>query len=67
MINIIDSRIIDDLEREFPVEITYESRGCRVANIDYNLCADARISKDDLKEIIKDIIRQEEKCTVTFL
>lgn len=67
MINIIDSRIIDDLEREFPVEITYESRGCRVANIDYNLCPDARISKDDLKEIIKDIIREEENGIVDFI
>lgn len=67
MINIIDSRIIDDLEREFPVEIIYESRGCRVANIDYNLCADARISKDDLKEIIKEIIREEENGIVEFI
>lgn len=71
---VIQSKIWDAFEREFPIEISYSyddklfdwTWGTLVTDIDHNLCPSAHIDKADLMECIRDIIREEENGSVTF-
>lgn len=71
---VIESKIYNAFEREFPIEVSYSfddklfdwTWGTLVMDIDYKLCPDAQIEKGDLMECIRDIIREEENGSVTF-
>jgi hypothetical protein len=68
--NVINSTIYDDMEKDFPIQITYcyadKLFGIVVTEFDYKLCPDACISKRDTEELIKDIIREEHCGLVEF-
>jgi hypothetical protein len=68
--NVINSRVLDDFEKDFPVQITYcyadTLFGVVVTEFDYKLCPDACISKRDAEELVKDIIREEHRGLVEF-
>jgi hypothetical protein len=72
----IESKIIDDNDKEFKVEITYDYTDyygwdkweISVWGYDYTINGmdNMKIGARDLDEMVKDIIREEEGCTVTF-
>jgi len=70
----IHSSVIDDNNQEFTLEITYDYTDyygwdkweISVWGYDYKINGKPSISDKDLAEVMRDIIRQEEKCTVTF-
>lgn len=70
----IESVIIDNDDKQFPVEITYDYSDyygwnkweVSVWGHDHKLNGEASISPRDLDELIKDIIREEEGVHVTF-
>jgi len=69
----IESLIMDDRERMFPIKVSYEffnkswfAFATLVTNIEYNVCPDAQIGKIDLMDCIRDIIKEEENGLVEF-
>lgn len=71
--NMIHSTIMDDNEKVFPIEITYNYHvkglfelTTVISNVDYKLCPDAVICKGNLDDQIWDIIREEEGTPIEF-
>jgi len=70
----ITSSVIDDNDQSFPIEISYDYTDyygwdkweISVWGYDYKINGEASISPKDLSEVIRDIIKEEEKCVVTF-
>jgi len=71
----INSVIIDDEDQEFPIEISYDFTDyygwdrweIEISVWGYDYKADnMQIGANDLSNEIKEIIRIEENCTVTF-
>lgn len=69
----IESKVWDDNEKEFPIEITYDYYDCygwdrwevSVVGFTYSVNGTLNMSDATLHELVKDIIREEE-CAVTF-
>ena len=71
--NTITAVLLDDEEREFPVEITYDyhlyfglMNETIVTGYDFKVNGDPKISQKDLHLWVKDQIREEERRPVTF-
>jgi hypothetical protein len=71
--NMVQSQIMDDSGKVFPIEITYEYHvkglfelTTIISNVDYKLCPDAVIEKANLDDQIHDIIRLEERTAIEF-
>lgn len=67
MITTINTTVTDEMESTFNLEITYEVRGTRVANIEYDMDGCGVFRQVNIWDIIKDKIRDEENTTVDFL
>lgn len=68
---VIHSTIMDDKEKVFPIEITYNYNvkglfelTTIISNLDYKLCPDAVIEKSNLEDQIYEIIRAEERTPI---
>lgn len=70
----IESVIVDDELNAVPVEIDYDYTDyygwdkweVSIWGYDYKLKGEAKCSPKELAYQVRDIIREEEKCTVTF-
>lgn len=70
----IESVVMDDDEKEFPIEITYDYHDyfgwdkweIAVTGFDYKVNSAINMSQKQLTEDVKNIIEQEERVTVTF-
>lgn len=67
MFNTIKTTVTDEMESTYSIEISYEVRGTRVANIEYEIDGCGVFRQISLWDIIEDIIRDEENTTIDFL